>query len=577
VILGLVGPAPAPAQETPRTPAPQTPATTFSETVRVEVVNVEVVVTDRQGKAVTGLTADDFEVFEDGEPRPIVNFYAEVGGRPRPAGGSASPAAGEAPAAAAAVPPEQQLHLLVFIDETHLATAHRNRVLDDLREFLTHRLEPSAVVSVVTLGRALRIHSDFLGDRAALGRILDEVEKQPSFNAAESVERRQLLGAVFQGEALGARGVDQVFTADLENRIRAWAQSEFERGRVTLDALSHFVATLAGIPGRKAMLYVADGVPQRPGQELLETLAGGANSGNLDLEREILDTDLLPQFEKLARQANAGRVTLYTLDAAGDHRRELRSAALGGRVPSDVLSTVEANYREPQERIADATGGRRLTAGAALEDDLEVLARDLTTFYSLGITPRGTAPDAGDSGENRRLRVEVRRPGLVVHAREGYQPKNPEQEIVEATLAALLYGTGSNPLEVSLEAGTAQPRDDGSSLLPVTVGVPLGRVTLLPRGDTQTGQLALFVTTQDAGGQPRPVQKIPFHAAVPADKVAELAGERLRYTLPLVVRPGDRRLSVGVWDEIGGVSSTVRLDLPAQRPTPPPPSPRSRP
>ena len=38
----------------------------FSDTVDVEVVNIEIVVTDKDGQPVTGLTVDDFRLFEDG-------------------------------------------------------------------------------------------------------------------------------------------------------------------------------------------------------------------------------------------------------------------------------------------------------------------------------------------------------------------------------------------------------------------------------------------------------------------------------------------------------------------------------
>jgi len=46
------------------------------EKIDVSVVNVDVTVTDRAGNPVRGLTRDDFEVFEDGRPQPITNFYA---------------------------------------------------------------------------------------------------------------------------------------------------------------------------------------------------------------------------------------------------------------------------------------------------------------------------------------------------------------------------------------------------------------------------------------------------------------------------------------------------------------------
>src|SRR5687767_5017440 len=47
--------------------------------VSVNVVDVDVTVNDQQGNFVTGLTANDFEVFEDGKPQMIQTFsYIEL-------------------------------------------------------------------------------------------------------------------------------------------------------------------------------------------------------------------------------------------------------------------------------------------------------------------------------------------------------------------------------------------------------------------------------------------------------------------------------------------------------------------
>src|SRR6267378_7906423 len=56
---------PAPAQESANTPVLR---------VTVNLVQVDAVVTDSKGKQVTNLTADDFQVFQDGKPQKITHF-----------------------------------------------------------------------------------------------------------------------------------------------------------------------------------------------------------------------------------------------------------------------------------------------------------------------------------------------------------------------------------------------------------------------------------------------------------------------------------------------------------------------
>src|SRR5687767_8426539 len=58
--------------------APQgPPSVTFQ--VEVNYVDVDVVVTDEKGNFISGLTRDDFEVFEDGKPQKVDTFaYVEI-------------------------------------------------------------------------------------------------------------------------------------------------------------------------------------------------------------------------------------------------------------------------------------------------------------------------------------------------------------------------------------------------------------------------------------------------------------------------------------------------------------------
>ena len=66
---------------TGRAQAPQAPQTPPSVTFQVEVnyVDVDAIVTDEKGNFVSGLTRDDFEVFEDGKPQKVEMFsYVEL-------------------------------------------------------------------------------------------------------------------------------------------------------------------------------------------------------------------------------------------------------------------------------------------------------------------------------------------------------------------------------------------------------------------------------------------------------------------------------------------------------------------
>ena len=57
----------------------------LSVNIDVRVIDFDVVVTDKRGNFVSGLTKDDFEILENGVPKPVSNFYEINDGTPKTA------------------------------------------------------------------------------------------------------------------------------------------------------------------------------------------------------------------------------------------------------------------------------------------------------------------------------------------------------------------------------------------------------------------------------------------------------------------------------------------------------------
>lgn len=531
----------------------------FSDTVDVRVANVEVFVTDERGHPVTGLGPGAFQLFVDGEEVPILNFYAEVDGRPEVVllGEVGAEITAPGTAAAELPPAEQRLHLVILVDNGNLDAPNRQRAFEAVRRFLDAHLGPGDAATVVSLGDILHIHSDFLADRGALDAVLDKVQRSSARASAIAFEQRHILSELTRRST--DNRVPEGVPEELLARIRAYAQGEFHRGEVTLEAMTRLIGSLAGIPGRKALLYISDGIPRKPGEEVFTAWQGIFGSVENDYERQVGYFDLLPKFLDVARRANAGGVTFYALDAEGDHTSAIRSAEVEGPVASTALSVAEANFRDPLEVAAQATGGMRFQASTHLARDLERLIVDFDSFYSLGF--EATVP-GGTGTATQEIRVETRDRNLRVRHRESYEAKTPELRMGEATVAALLYHTVDNPLDVSLAPGEPAARQDGNAVVPVEVRVPLESIGLLPQGESLDGQLSLYVSVKDERGNPGPVQKLPFHLRVPADQRDEALRHSATYTLPLVVRPGDTQVAISVRDDIAAIGSTLRLDLP---------------
>ncbi len=310
----------------------------FGELIEVNVVNVDVLVTDRGGRPVTDLRREDFEVLEDGKRVEVTNFQvltadalASSAPLPAPSAPSSRPVD-----PAPQLPAEERLHLIVYVDNFNLQPAYRSRVLEQLRGFLKD-LSPKDRVMMVTNDLGLTVRLTYSGDRPAMEKVLTEIATLPSQGQESANERRQALTRVLAiREAV--RKLDGPCSRMLVAPIESYAETTRQEVLRSINALTVLVNSLSGVPGRKAVLHVSDGLPVTPGEEVYQLMAeicsGGTASGVVD----VADPDLIGgmdqysgreamldaqrystvnEFNKLAAHANAHRVTLYTLQASG--------------------------------------------------------------------------------------------------------------------------------------------------------------------------------------------------------------------------------------------------------------------
>lgn len=554
--LAALLPAAAPAAQAP--PEPQATAAeesadeVFFDTLAVNVVNVDVVVTDRQGKPVHDLTKDDFELIEDGKPVEIVNFYAVRDRRNAPAVDRLAlpdrvveslPSPDRA-LPGDEVPPEQRLHLIVYVDNLFIRPFQRNAVNREVSRFLQFNTRPGDQVMVVSFERTLRVRQHFTGDVRLAQRALEEMETANAFGQQQLSERRAVIERIENARSIGEAQTHADFFAkslhnDAENSIRA---------------LKELVGSLGGLPGRKALVYVSEGIPMAAGEELfalVDLRHGRQASSQLMANRYQVRRD----FRELVAKANANRVTFYALDAGGSGSHHSLSAEYGRSETSyvEIAFIEDANRQEPLMALAEGTGGRAILNTNNFAGGLDGVASDLDTYYSLGYNP----PNPGD-GRYHQIEVRVKGRGLTARHRQGYRDKTPESRMDDGTLAALLYGASTNPLGIEVRLGQPVPSDRGNFRVPVEVRIPLGRVALLPQGDQHHGRLRVSVAVMDGEGETSTPSQQPFPVSVPSDQLATAQEGFYTYTAELLMRPGQHQIAVGVSDELGGETTFLR-------------------
>ncbi len=86
----------------------------------------------------------------------------------------------------------------------------------------------------------------------------------------------------------------------------------------TLDQLRQIITSLSGLPGKKGVIYVSNGLPMIPGMDLYYEMSRVTHESTVLSEMYQFDRSRL--YAQLAATANAQGVTLYTINAAGPRR-----------------------------------------------------------------------------------------------------------------------------------------------------------------------------------------------------------------------------------------------------------------
>ncbi|MXZ37468.1 MAG: VWA domain-containing protein [Holophagales bacterium] len=478
----------------------------FSDVVDVQLVNVEVWVSDNRGRPVTGLGPEDFEVREDGDP-VTVDFFSEVtdavSGRPLEAGAPAPEPESTAGGAVA-----EPAHLVLYFDDLHLGPASRKQAIEDLRAFLDEEKFPAERVLIFRQDRDLVTEAYFGSSREELDIALERIGASPGMGGQSQQAKRlavQRLNQLWQdARVLASSGSSRRTTAPApcESFVRR-ALPEVEnsarigRDRIgaTLDHLTTTVRFLAALPGLKTLLYISDSLERSPGADLRDFITGVCPAG--DRFRSLTPVEELSTgFHELTRHANANRVTIYSLQTNG-LRSSFLSLAEQSSIDFQGANPFNSSVREVERGgmavLADETGGRAIFNRNQFGGELEQIANEMASYYSLAYRP----PHGGDRGEHQ-IRVRVRGRNLQVRHRRGYRDKSSDQRMSEQLDGALYLGLVENRLGVRLGAGRVRAAGGGKRRLPLHVMVPAARVAFLPFEDKEMAQIRVEVASRHA-------------------------------------------------------------------------------
>jgi VWFA-related protein len=539
----------------------------YEESLEVRIREVEVFVTDKKGNPVKGLGPDDFKLFENKIPLEILNFYAMDGGKridPGPGDPSLFDESSDTPAAAEQRPP---LNLIVYVDNYNLHHFSRNRIFDSLKTFLAERVSGNDRVMVVSFDRGLNVRQPFTTDMELVRLALEETENLTTQRNYLDDERRDLLNEI--------AGYDpgSAFIESLVGRVETYASFVEQDTKYTLGALKFFVGALAGINGRKALLYVSDGLPMVAGEEMFYALEEktdkaaaetGAGTGSRTKGMYLRSTshDASKLFDDLTAFASSNRVTFYTVDAGGLRGGEgsLDVANRNSSFTTGIDTIARQNLQASLKYMAKQTGGLSFTNTNNFDRAMELVFADMDSFYSLGYKPIYSADNP-----YFKIKVKTKKRGLKTRYRRVSMHKGPGAEMAEGLRATLLFGQPDNAFGIKMAFGEPEKRGKDDYLVPTIVAVPMDSLFFNPATGYHECRVSLSIAARDERGWMSTVSEPPVPPAIqiPDESLDEARAGFFFYKMKLGMKAGDQTVAVGVRDEATAITSytTTSVEL----------------
>jgi len=556
----------------------------FEETTQVVAVEVPVNVVDREGHPVRGLTAADFEVFDEGARQPVTHFEVVDLEALRPDQAPADVAAegsggvatvGDVDAVSSAV----RRHFMLLFDVSFSSPTAVLRARLAARDFVLHSLRPTDLVAVATysLQTGPRLVLTFTPDRAqlahAIGTLgLDKSEKvgqadadplrfvitAPSVAAAGGFDVALPPGALSAGGGSGNAKEDvrdAANTALLDALIAQRAAEErelraYERSQIVAytRALGAMAKALAGLKGRKSVVYFSEGFDSRLllGREDLGSGEAASEVDNIafgnlpliDNDKRYGNTSLQSAVNRMLEEFRRADCVIQAIDIGG-----LRAQSNATDAP--VVSGQEALFY-----LANETGGELFKDANNFREQLDRVLQRSTVTYLLAFQ----RSDLKANGAYHRLRVKTRVAGARLSYRAGYYAPRPYKELspLEKTLLAaegIASAVPRSDLDVNLLVAPFRASEQ-RAYVPVIVEVA-GPSLLAGRQKSDRLGLELYAYVINRQGQMADFFTRRIALDIKQGREA-LAAAGVKYYGHLELPPGDYRVRVLVRDTESG-------------------------
>jgi VWFA-related protein len=405
-------------------PQPASEAQAAGATLQVNVNRalIPVVVRDKKGSIVSGLTKEDFQVFDNDKPHPIAAFTVErreamqTGIENKTGGTGPAPASSPATSSTTQSSAAPGRFTVFLFDDMHMTFEDLPNVKKAAIRALDEALSGSDMA--VVLSTSGKTSTGPSRDRADLqAAILSLQPRGLSLHNSVACPKLDYYQADLienkHNDKATKDAVEQVVVCNpgmpesaAENIAQAAARTILGESRqdvlTTYATIAEFVRRIAVLPGQRTLILVSSGLV-------------AIDPEALDAQSRLID---------LAAESN---LTISALDVRGVYSAEITASEdMQGRSPGTVTQMRQAAGLQAGsglQDLVDGTGGTFFHNSNDLEAGLKSLVEGPEIVYLIELSLNDEKPD----GKFHRLKVKVDRDGAQVQSRSGYTSPRPDK------------------------------------------------------------------------------------------------------------------------------------------------------
>ncbi len=486
-----------------------------------DLVEVDVSVLDGRRRPVRDLTAADFTILEDGQPRPLETFtFVDLPDRElsRDAAWTSE------------IPPDvvtnramaQEGRLVVILMDRTIPVGQPTNTAREVATAAVNELGPGDMAALISTSGG--VPQNFTADRARLLRAIN----QRDWSTAPSGEAQQIEAGIHAG-------FDAAFTPLTDGRCLC--------GLCVPETITRVAEALQDVPRRrKSLLFI--------GSDFIVQAGPQPQQGELGCGQKLEDAR-----EKMFAALDRSGVVVHGLDPSG--LETVGSPTADGRWavrgPARMQTMQQALQRQNNVHVVpDHTGGRTITNTNAPQAQVPAIVSESASYYLLGFRPS----DADPARPIRSIEVKVNRRNVEVRSRRQFSTPMPATDgptasPIDRALDGLLP-TAQLPLAVNLSAfatpGAVRP----------TVVASVDLDAFAPTDDATTRRTPIDVTVAafDATGRPRASARQTIDLEWPTATAAATRARPEALTR-LALDPGDYEIRVAVENTSSQQASSV--------------------